>query len=83
MNSSGERPMRDDASGLRREAGMRRVVAILAVLFGALGLAVLFFGSKFGLPADTCRVVGSVLLLAALGDALVLLFWDRIVCMRH
>lgn len=70
---------REEASVTR----VRLVVAALAVLFGALGLVVLFSGSSLGLPADIRRIVGSVLLLAALGDALVLYFLEQIVRMRR
>lgn len=58
---------------LQRLLGALGVVAILA------GAGIGFFGHRWGITIDTARLVGSVLVIAGIGDLVAAMLLDRIV----
>lgn len=58
---------------LRRLLGALGVVAILA------GAGIGFLGPRWGIPVETARLVGSVVVIAGIGDLVVAMLLDRIV----
>lgn len=58
---------------------------IIRLAFGAMalfsvlaGLAIWMYADAIGIEADTAQLIATVFVIAGVGDALVLHFWDRL-----
>ncbi len=70
-------PQQDPASP-RGARAVRLLFAGLALGSLAIGVALFALAERLGLDADTARHLATAFLAAAVADALILYFWDRL-----
>ena len=61
-----------------RTRAVRLLFAVLALASLTIGLALYALAERLGLDEDTARYLATAFLGAAMADALILYFWDRL-----
>jgi hypothetical protein len=71
-----------DPAPLRMTRGVRLLFAVLALASLTIGLALYALAERLGLDEETARYLATAFLAAAVADALILYFWDRLVTQK-